>query len=78
MPLMLLGLVFVIGLFAYYMISTGTGGSRKNAEEGSRRPAQDHKPKDQGPKDDELKTEENVIYLPTDIEEAKRRHRKNR
>ena len=73
MPLMLLGLVFVIGLFAYYMISTGTGGSRKNSEEGSRSPAQDREPKD-----DELKTEENVIYLPTDIEEAKRRHRKNR
>lgn len=61
MQLVLLGLVFVIGLFAYYLFSTRTSGS---TEEKHTEP------------DDDLKREENVIFLPDDLEKIKNKHKK--
>ncbi len=67
MPLMILGLVFVIGLFVFYLFSTrGSGGGET--------PDSSEKPK----KDDGLKRDENVIFLPDDVESIKERRRKNR
>lgn len=67
MPLMILGLVFVIGLFVFYLFSTrGSGGGET--------PDSAEKPK----KDDGLKRDENVIFLPDDVESIKERRRKNR
>ncbi len=63
MPLMLLGLVFVIGLFAFYLFSTGR--NSKNEE-------------DYTETDDELKKEENVIFLPDDLESIKEKHRRKK
>lgn len=63
MPLMLLGFVFAIGLFIFYLVSTSDRGSGR-----SKTPKQN----------DDIKKEENVIFLPTDIERAKRDHRKNK
>ena len=61
MPLMLLGLVFVVGLFIFYLFTTRDSGA-------------DTQPKEK----DDLKKEENVIFLPDDIEsiKKKRRHRR--
>lgn len=65
MPLMILGLVFVIGLFVFYLFSTrGSGGASQNTPEQK--------------KDDGLKRDENVIFLPDDVESVKERRRKNR
>ncbi len=67
MPLMILGLVFVIGLFVFYLFSTrGNGGGETSVSA--------EKPK----KDDGLKRDENVIFLPDDVESIKERRRKNR
>lgn len=67
MPLFILGLVFAVGLFIYYMVSTSGSG-------------QDNTPsKDTGKKTSaasDLKKEGNVIFLPTDIEKAKKEHRR--
>lgn len=69
MPLMILGLVFVAGLFVFYLVSTsGSGGS----DDAGR--AEKTKPK----KDDGLKRDENVIFLPDDVESVKERRRKGR
>lgn len=61
MQLVLLGLVFVIGLFVYYLFSTRGGSSDKSKST---------------KKDDDLKREENVIFLPNDIEKVKSKHKK--
>lgn len=61
MQLVLLGLVFVIGLFAYYLFST-RGGSSDDSKKTK--------------KDDDLKREENVIFLPDDLEKIKSKHKK--
>ena len=61
MQLVLLGLVFVIGLFVYYLFSTRGGSSDKIKST---------------KKDDDLKREENVIFLPNDIEKVKSKHKK--
>lgn len=63
MPLFILGLIFVIGLFVYYLASTRSTENKKPP-----------KPK----KDEDIKQEENVIFLPNDIETAKKNHRKNK
>lgn len=66
MPLMILGLVFVIGLFVFYLFSTresSSGDAAKKAEKQK--------------KDDGLKRDENVIFLPDDVESVKERRRKN-
>ncbi|MGC2872641.1 hypothetical protein ACDL92_05020 [Ihubacter sp. mB4P-1] len=63
MPLMILGLVFVVGLFIFYLAST----------QGGRDKSQKQQKKDSG-----LQRDENVIFLPNDVERAKERHRKNR
>ena len=63
MPLMILGLVFAVGLFAFYLFCTS--GNSNNS-------------KTPPPGDDDLKQEENVIFLPSDIEGVKRKHKKNR
>ena len=61
MQLVLLGLVFVIGLFIYYLFST-RGGSSDDTKDTK--------------KDDDLKREENVIFLPDDLEKIKSKHKK--
>ena len=61
MPLLILGLVFVVGLFAFYLFST-SGNTKKEAKH----------------KKDDLKKEENVIFLPDDLESMKERHKKKR
>lgn len=60
MPLMLLGLVFVIGLFLFYLFSTKSGSS-----------ADEDKMEDK-----DLKREENVIFLPDDLEKIKGKHKR--
>lgn len=60
--LILLGIIFVIGLFIYYLVST-------RAEAPDTREADDA---------EDLKKEENVIFLPDDIESVKKRHHKHR
>lgn len=55
----LLGLVFVIGLFVFYLFSTS------NTTKGADR-------------EDDLKKEENVIFLPNDIEREKEKHKKRK
>ena len=61
MQLVLLGLVFVIGLFIYYLFST-RGGSSDDTKDTK--------------KDDDLKREENVIFLHDDLEKIKSKHKK--
>ena len=67
MPLFILGLVFAVGLFIYYLFSTSVS-------------VQDITPRnDTGKKTSaasDLKKEGNVIFLPTDIEKAKKEHRR--
>ena len=58
MPIFVLGLVFVIAFFAYYLFSTKSGGDDEPPE-----------------KKDDLKTDENVIFLPDDIDEVKKHHK---
>ena len=60
--LILLGIIFVTGLFIYYLAST-------------RAVAQ---PDDENMTEEELKKEENVIFLPNDIESVKKRHRNHK
>lgn len=58
MPLMLLGLVLVVGLFIYYLLSTSSGAiASREAKEA----------KKNGDKDDD----DNVIFLPNDLEKEK-------
>jgi hypothetical protein len=65
MQLALLGFIFVVGLFIYYLFST-----RSDSDD-------DEKAKKK--KDDEnIKKEENVIYLTGDIEKMKKDHRKSK
>lgn len=66
MPLMILGLVFVIGLFVFYLFSTRDGSSEETPQKTEKK------------KDDGLKRDENVIFLPDDVESVKERRRKNR
>ena len=66
MQLALLGLVFAIGLFIYYLYSTSGSSSKK--------PEKDVKRKK--PIDDDLERKENVIFLPDDVEKVKERHKK--
>lgn len=56
--LILLGIIFVTGLFIYYLASTRA----------------ETKPDDDRT-DEELKQEENVIFLPNDIERVKRKQK---
>ncbi|WP_027868588.1 hypothetical protein [Eubacterium sp. AB3007] len=65
MPLMVLGVVFVIGLFVYYLLSTS--GSKDE-------PPAPPKP----PKKDDIREEDNVIYLSDDIDKMKKNHRVER
>ena len=67
MPLFILGLVFAVGLFIFYMVSTGGSGqdNGSDSDTGAKKSAAS-----------DLKKEDNVIFLPTDIEKAKRAHRK--
>lgn len=60
--LLVLGLIFVVGLFIFYLMSTRS--ERSSDEEEKTREY------------DELKKEENVIFLPNDIESMKEKHRK--
>ncbi|MGN0659272.1 MAG: hypothetical protein ACI4LA_06660 [Emergencia sp.] len=61
MPLMILGFVFAVGLFIFYLLST-----RSESDT------------DDKPADSDLKQEENVIFLPDDVERIKEKHRKKR
>ncbi|MBQ1490159.1 MAG: hypothetical protein IIZ43_03845 [Eubacterium sp.] len=63
MPLILLGFIFVAGLLVYYFFSSG-----RTPDDSS-----DHKPR-KPKKDDDLRTEDNVIYLSDDIDKIKRNH----
>lgn len=60
--LILLGIIFVIGLFIYYLVSTRADAPDVGETDG----------------EEELKKEENVIFLPDDIEGVKKRHHKHR
>ena len=71
MPLMILGLFFAVGIFAYYMIgkqaersgdphaSSGASSSSSSATK----------------KDSDLRTHDNVIFLPENLEQMKKDHR---
>ena len=63
MPLVLLGLIFVVGILVYYFLSNQRGGSSSS-----------EKPKSTPRKDDDLRTEDNVIFLSDDIDKIKRNH----
>lgn len=65
MPLILLGLVFVAGLFVFYLFSTAS--EKKDTDNNDARKSEAKEP---------LVQEENVIFLPSDIERAKKQHRK--
>ena len=66
MPMLLLGLVFVIGLFIYYLATT-------KVEKG------DYDDIDTtAEQDDDLKKEENVIFLNGDIESMKEKYKKKK
>ena len=67
MPLFILGLVFAVGLFIYYMVST-SGSGQDNT------PSKD--PYEQTTQASDLKKEGKVNFLPTDIEKAKTEHRR--
>lgn len=60
MPLIILGLIFVIGVFILYLFSTYSSSSQKKDDE------------------NKIKKEENVIFLPDDIESIKEKHRKRK
>lgn len=67
MPLFILGLAFAAGLFIYYMVSTsGSGQDNTPSKE----------PYEKTSQASDLKKEGNVIFLPTDIEKAKKEHRR--
>lgn len=68
MPLILLGLIFAVGLFIYYIVSTGPQRGSQDSEKKHNRPK----------KDRDLKKEKNVIFLPDDIETIKKQRRKNK
>ncbi|MEF9921939.1 MAG: hypothetical protein RR313_01480 [Anaerovoracaceae bacterium] len=56
MPLMLLGLVLVVGLFVYYLLSTSSGAvASREAKEAKKKEEDD----------------DNVIFLPNDLEKEK-------
>lgn len=66
MPMLLLGLVFVIGLFIYYLATTKVENK-------------DYDDIDTDEKeDDDLKKEENVIFLTGDIETMKEKYKKKK
>ena len=67
MPLFILGLVFAVGLFIYYKVYT-SGSGQDNT------PSKD--PNEKKSQASDLKKEGNVIFLPTDIEKAKKEHRR--
>ena len=67
MPLVILGLIFIVGIFIYYMVSTSRG---KDLEDGSDGAEKDSRKR----KDDDLRKEDNVIYLSDDIDKIKRNH----
>lgn len=69
MQLALLGLVFVIGLFIYYLYSTSGSSSKKPGGKGERK---------NKPIDEDLERKENVIFLPDDVEKVKERHKKGK
>ncbi len=60
MPLFVLGFIFAVGLFIYYLISTSGGGEKQNRQ----------KPR----KSDDVRTDDNVIYLTGDIDKIKKDH----
>ena len=74
MPLMILGLVFVVGMFVFYLYSTSGSpvDDDSDVETGSgKRP----RPREKTVKpDDNLRKEDNVIYLSDDIDRIKRNH----
>ena len=64
MPLVLLGLIFVVGIMAYYFLSSSRGAGTPPSEKPENRPRPD----------DDLRKEDNVIYLSDDIDKIKRNH----
>ncbi len=66
MPLFLLGLVFAIGLFLFYLVSTG-GNSSNTAEKRTKKNTTSAAEK-----------KGNVLYFPTDLEKARQEQRKNK
>lgn len=68
MPMLLLGLVFVIGLFIYYLATTKVEHRDEEFE--------DEEIRDDA--EDNLKKEENVIFLTGDIESMKAKYKKKR
>lgn len=69
MPLAILGFVFVVGLFIYYLIST-SGSDDSSDDTKKKKKETKSKENDEG--------NSNVIFLPTDIEKAKKSHHKNK
>lgn len=67
MPLIILGLIFAIGLFLFYIFST----SSSNEEA----PASNEKARKN---DGDLKTKENVIYLPDDVQKIKDKRKRKK
>ncbi|MGF6376229.1 hypothetical protein M2140_001300 [Clostridiales Family XIII bacterium PM5-7] len=67
MQLILLGFVFAIGLFVYYLFSTSSSGSNNSEKD---------KVKKNASIDDDLKRDENVIFLPDDVEKIKKKRKK--
>ncbi len=68
MPILILGLVFVIGLFIYYLFSTSMGQTQN-----------DNFDVPENDEDDEtIKKEGNVIFLSDNIEEMKEKYKKKK
>ena len=68
MPLMILGLIFVVGLFAWYMLSTSGSSDSDDTPPKDKPKERPHRP------DDNLRKEDNVIYLSDNIEQIKKNH----
>ena len=63
MPLLILGFVFVVGLFLYYLASTNT---KADFDETDSPDLED---------DEDIKKEENVIFITGDIESMKEKYK---
>ena len=74
MPLFLLGLVFAIGLFIFYLVSTGGNGDDSNRSKYNGT-AEKNAKKSAGASSEK---KGNVLYFPTDIEKARQEQRKNK
>jgi len=71
MPLLILGFVFVVGLFIYYLATTSvTKDEEENKETG---PVV--RPYREAEEDGDIKKEENIIFITGDIESMKEKYK---